>query len=99
MREACQTIVRSDRRGPRPARSATFDPEFQQKLRRTAFCSPVAASQIKAAWTSAIEEPRCTACGSAAVASIRVEEPMYGGANGALKIAHDMPEDFWEKLK
>ena len=30
---------------------------------------------------------------------VRIEEPMYGGANGALKIAHDMPVDYWEKLK
>ena len=30
---------------------------------------------------------------------VRIEEPIYGGANGALKIAHDMPEEFWEKLK
>ena len=30
---------------------------------------------------------------------IRIEEPVYGGANGALKIAHDMPEDYWEQLK
>ena len=24
---------------------------------------------------------------------------IYGGANGALKIAHDMPAEFWEQLK
>ena len=30
---------------------------------------------------------------------VLIEEPMYGGANGALKIAHDMPEEYWEKLK
>ena len=30
---------------------------------------------------------------------IRCEEPMYGGAGGALKVAHDMPAEFWEKLK
>ena len=30
---------------------------------------------------------------------IRIEEPIYGGANGALKIAHDMPEEYWEQLK
>jgi rod shape-determining protein MreB len=30
---------------------------------------------------------------------IRIEEPIYGGANGALKIAHDMPPEFWEKLR
>jgi rod shape-determining protein MreB len=26
---------------------------------------------------------------------IRIEEPVYGGANGALKIAHDMPAEYW----
>jgi len=30
---------------------------------------------------------------------VRIEEPMYGGATGALKIAHDMPEEYWERLK
>ena len=30
---------------------------------------------------------------------LRCEEPVYGGANGALKIAHDMPGEYWEKLK
>ena len=29
---------------------------------------------------------------------MRIEEPVYGGANGALKIAHDMPAEYWEKL-
>ena len=26
---------------------------------------------------------------------VRLEEPIYGGANGALNIAHDMPEEYW----
>ena len=30
---------------------------------------------------------------------VKVEEPVYGGANGALKIAHDMPAEYWERLK
>ena len=30
---------------------------------------------------------------------VRIEEPIYGGANGALKIAHDMPAEYWEQLK
>jgi hypothetical protein len=30
---------------------------------------------------------------------MRIQEPVYGGSNGALKIAHDMPADYWEKLK
>ena len=28
----------------------------------------------------------------------RFEAPMYAGANGALKMAHDMPEEYWKKL-
>ena len=27
-----------------------------------------------------------------------VEEPTYAGCNGALKMAHDMPEEYWERL-
>jgi len=30
---------------------------------------------------------------------IAVEEPVYAGATGALKIAHDMPSDFWDQLR
>ncbi len=29
---------------------------------------------------------------------IRVEEAQYAGANGALKMAHDTPEEFWKRL-
>jgi len=29
---------------------------------------------------------------------VTVEEPVYAGANGALKIARDMPREHWEKL-
>ena len=46
---------------------------------------------------SAIEAEMLETLGGGKV--MRVEEPVYGGANGALKIAHDMPEDYWEKLK
>jgi len=28
-----------------------------------------------------------------------VEEPLYAGAKGALKIACDMPPDFWDQLR
>ena len=45
----------------------------------------------------AIEEGMLEILGGGRV--IRIEEPIYGGANGALKIAHDMPEEYWEKLK
>jgi len=28
-----------------------------------------------------------------------IDEPVYAGANGSLKIAIEMPESFWEHLK
>jgi rod shape-determining protein MreB len=30
---------------------------------------------------------------------IRVEEPLYAGANGALKLCKDMPDEYWDELK
>jgi rod shape-determining protein MreB len=29
---------------------------------------------------------------------VPVEEPVFGGANGALSISKDMPREFWEQL-
>ena len=46
---------------------------------------------------SAIEREMQRTLGGGRV--LRIEEPIYGGANGALKIAHDMPAEFWEQLK
>jgi len=28
----------------------------------------------------------------------QVQEPQYAGSNGALKVALDMPEDFWQEF-
>ena len=74
---------------------ATFDPEFQQRLKDRVLLAG-GGSQIKGL-DQAIEREMHERLGSGKV--IRVEEPMYGGANGALKIAHDMPAEYWEKLK
>ncbi|MCP3914105.1 MAG: hypothetical protein GY711_00945 [bacterium] len=74
---------------------ATFDPEFQDKLKDRVLLAG-GGSQIKGL-DFAIQEEMRKMLGGGRV--IRIEEPIYGGANGALKIAHDMPEDFWEKLK
>lgn len=74
---------------------ATFDPEFQHKLKDRVLLAG-GGSQIKGL-DQAIEREMHERLGSGKV--VRVEEPMYGGANGALKIAHDMPADYWEKLK
>jgi rod shape-determining protein MreB len=74
---------------------ATFDPEFQDKLKNRVLLAG-GGSQIRGL-DRAIQQAMIENLGSGRV--IRIEEPIYGGANGALKIAHDMPEEYWEKLK
>ncbi len=74
---------------------SSFDPEFQHKLRNRVLLAG-GGSMIKNL-DSAIEAAMRRDLGGGKVQ--HVDEPVYGGANGALKIAHDMPEDFWEKLR
>ena len=72
---------------------ATFDPEFQPRIRNNILLGG-GGSQIRglgAALEDALEE-----YGGGRVRT--VEEPVYAGANGALAIAQDMPEDTWEQL-
>jgi len=73
---------------------ATFEPEFQAELRNNVLLGG-GGSQIRGldrALERALDE-----LGGGRV--VRVEEPLYAGANGALKIAHDMPEEYWEHFR
>jgi len=74
---------------------ATFDPEFQNRLKNRVLLAG-GGSQIKGLDT-AIEDEMRRRLGGGKV--LRIEEPVYGGANGALKIAHDMPAEYWNELK
>ena len=94
LREACRRIIPPIVEGLGKL-VATFDPEFQHKLKDRVLLAG-GGSQIKSLDT-AIEQEMKRTLGSGRV--VRIEEPVYGGANGALKIAHDMPEEYWEKLK
>ncbi len=94
IRKACYVLVPPIIEGVRKL-VATFDPEFQSRLKNRVLLAG-GGSMIKGLDT-AIEKAMKEQLGAGKV--IRIEEPIYGGANGALKIAHDMPEDFWEKLK
>ena len=94
IREACQSIVQPIVEGLGQL-VGTFDPEFQNKLKDRVLLAG-GGSQIKGL-DKAITEEMHRLLGSGNV--IRIEEPMYGGANGALKIAHDMPAEYWEQLK
>jgi len=73
----------------------TFDPEFQERLKGRVLLGG-GGSQIKGL-DAEIERRMHERLGGGKV--LRVEESMYGGANGALKIAHDMPAEYWEKLR
>ena len=94
IRTACEVLVDPIVEGLNQLISS-FDPEFQANLRNRVLLAG-GGSMIKGL-DLAIEKAMQRDLGGGKV--MRCEEPMYGGANGALKIAHDMPEDYWEKLK
>jgi rod shape-determining protein MreB and related proteins len=94
MRSACRSIVAPMVEGLGKL-IATFDPEFQHRLKNRVLLAG-GGSMIKGL-DSAIEAEMKRILGGGKV--LRIEEPVYGGANGALKIAHDMPAEYWEKLK
>ncbi len=94
LREACRLII------PHIVEAldqlvATFDPEFQSRLKNRVLLSG-GGSLIKGL-DHAVQDHMRKVLGEGTV--IRAEDPFYGGAEGALKIAHDMPEDYWQKLK
>ena len=92
---SCKPDRPADRRRVSVKLIATFDPEFQDRLKNRVLLAG-GGSMIKGLDT-AIERQMYETLGGGKV--IRIEEPIYGGANGALKIAHDMPAEFWEQLK
>ncbi len=94
MRQACSVLIDPILDGISQLIS-TFDPEFQQRLKNRVLLAG-GGSMIRNL-DSAIERAMQERLGGGKV--IRTEEPIYGGSNGALKIAHDMPEDYWEELK
>jgi len=94
MREGCRMIV------PPIVESlhkliASFDPDFQKKLREHVLLAG-GGSQIHGL-DVILEKAMEERLGSGNVT--RVEEPQYAGANGALKMAHDTPADYWKRLQ
>jgi len=74
---------------------ASFDPEFQMQLKDNVLLGG-GGSRIPGLGEAVAAEMQ-ERLGHGRV--VTVQEPIYAGANGALKIAHDMPPEFWEKLK
>ncbi|MBF0197955.1 MAG: rod shape-determining protein [Planctomycetes bacterium] len=73
---------------------STYDPEFQHKMRNNILVGG-GGSQIRG-MASALESA-LSEYGGAKVTM--VDEPLYAGSNGALRIALDMPEKFWVSFK
>jgi len=73
---------------------SSFDPEFQERIRQRVFVSG-GGSQIYGL-RDAIEEGMQRIGGGTV---FLVDEPVFSGANGALKLAQEMPVRYWETLK
>jgi len=94
LRSSCRSIIPPIVEGLGKLIS-TFDPEFQDRLKNRVLLAG-GGSQIVGLDTAIEQEMRIHLGGGRV---LRSEEPVYGGSNGALKIAHDMPAEYWEKLK
>lgn len=93
LRDACRKLIPPITKIIRQL-IASFDPDFQEKLRENVILGG-GGSQI-IGLGGVLEEHMTKHLGSGRV--MQVEEPVYAGCNGALKIAHDMPREFWKQL-
>ncbi len=92
IRRACESII------PPIAETAidliaSFDPEFQEKVRNNIILAG-GGSQI----TGIAEYLSATLADWAPCKLVCVKEPLFAGADGALALAKDMPEEFWEAI-
>jgi len=73
---------------------ASYDPEFQNEIRKNIILAG-GCSQIRHIKDYFEEKMKPFGGGNVTV----VSDPIYSGANGALKLAREMPEGYWEELK
>ncbi|MCU0690611.1 MAG: rod shape-determining protein [Polyangiaceae bacterium] len=90
LREACSSIL-PDLISAVHALIGSFDPEFQARLRNNVI---VAGGGSQMYGLRKLIETGLEELGGGTVKL--VDEPIFAGANGALKIAREMPEEFWE---
>jgi rod shape-determining protein MreB len=92
LRKACESIV------PAIAETAMemiarFDPEYQEKVRNNIILAG-GGSQMKG-----LAEFLGKELADFAPTSFRVvDDPLYAGVDGALELAKDMPEEYWENM-
>jgi rod shape-determining protein MreB len=93
MRQACDILVPVCVEGIQKL-VASFNPEFQEKLRHNVLLS--GGGGLMRGLNKRIEDAM-QAIGGGRVTI--VEEPLYAGANGALQLALDMPGEYWQQLR
>ena len=92
LREACESIL-SDLIVSARELIVTFDPEYQSDLRQNIVLAG-GGSQIR----GLAEEVRSNLTEFGPCRVNGIEDPVYAGANGALKLAMDMPESEWRRF-
>jgi rod shape-determining protein MreB len=91
--KACESILPDIVQNLRQMIS-TYDPEFQNEIRKNIIIAG-GCSQIKN-MKEYIEEKMAQFGGGDVTV---VKDPVYAGADGALKLAREMPEGYWEEIK
>lgn len=94
LKDACQAIVPEVVEGINRL-ITTFDPEFQDALKENVILAG-GGSQI-IGLRDAIESHMKETLGYGKVA--KIDEPVFAGANGALMLCKDMPDQYWIDLK
>ncbi|HIJ55564.1 MAG TPA: hypothetical protein HPQ03_05505 [Deltaproteobacteria bacterium] len=94
LKAACMTIVPEIVEGVKKL-VASFDPEFQRGLKRNVILAGGGSQMV--GLRKQIEDYMKQELGYGRVTC--VEEPLYAGANGALKLCKDMPDEYWDELK
>tara|TARA_B100001123_G_scaffold257701_1_gene287318 strand:- start:1059 stop:2168 length:1110 start_codon:yes stop_codon:yes gene_type:complete len=92
LKESCEGILPNMQAAIREL-ITTFEPEFQDEMRNNIVLAG-GGSQIKG--LPEVIESDLAEFGSARVSV--VDDPVYAGALGGLKLAIDMPEDEWESV-
>lgn len=91
LREACESILPEMITNAREL-IVTYDPEFQHELRQNIVLAG-GGSQIR----GLAEEVRSNLTEFGPCRVTAVEDPIFAGATGALKLAQDMPDSEWQR--